>query len=54
MLTGPRLKWLSIKQNYHTKTIDRQVEITFGYEDMNKVMKVVRDFNAEIKERPWN
>jgi uncharacterized YigZ family protein len=31
--------------------LDKEIEITFGYKDMNKVMKVVRDFNAEIKEQ---
>ena len=34
-----------------TKSIDREVEITFAYEHMNKVMKVIRDYNAEIKEQ---
>lgn len=39
------------KAEFTTKTIDKEIEITFAYEDMNKVMKVVRDFSAEIKEQ---
>lgn len=34
-----------------TKSIDREVEITFAYEHMNKVLKVIREYNAEIKEQ---
>ena len=34
-----------------TKSIDREVKITFAYEHMSKVMKVVREYNAEIKEQ---
>ena len=32
-----------------TKTIDKEMEIAFSYEHLNKVLKVVREYNAEIK-----
>jgi len=34
-----------------TKSIDWEVGITFAYEHMNKVMKVIREYNPEIKEQ---
>ena len=34
-----------------TKSIDQEVEITFAYEHMNMVMKVIREYNQEIKEQ---